>query len=144
MEFEKPKEDLPHFKTRVAAIEKRRHAATFYLIIAIPFGAIAIILLIANLFGFRGGCLLIFLGVISICFTAGSLYLYYHFKQAEEFEEKRRSERIREFNGTAKCIYLDGKVPDGSGKIGKCVLYGFTLDELPFCIYCGEYRPRKE
>ena len=141
MEFDQPREELSHFKGRVKAVESRRKVASFYLYITIPSAAMALALLIASL-AVKLNCLLTILGIILVVITAAGFYMWFHFKQAEEFEETRRGDRIREMNGQGKCVYLEGKVPDGSGKIGKCILYGFTLDDLPYCIYCREYRPK--
>ena len=141
MEFDRPKEELPHFKARVKAIESRRKVAIVYLIIALPSVALAVIFLITSLI-WQLRCLWNLVGIILLLVTAGSLYMWFHFKKAEEFEDERRRERIREMNGPGKCAYLEGKVPDGTGKIGKCILYDFTLDSYPYCIYCNEYRLR--
>lgn len=142
MEFDPPKEELSHFRNRVRAVESRRKAASFYLVITIPSAALALVLLIASLVTTLS-CLLTIVGIILVGVAVGSFYMWFQLKQAEEFEEKRRRDRIREMNGPGKCMYLDGSIPDGSGKIGKCILYGFTLDDLPYCIYCREYRTKQ-
>jgi len=141
MEFDRPKEDLTQFKARVKAIESGRNIAVYFLYITLPLAIIGVIFLAGSLI-WHYKCLLSILGIILWLLIAGCIFLWYHFKRAEEFEEERRGERIREMNGAGKCTYLEGNVPDGSGKIGKCILYNFTLDSYPYCIYCREYRPR--
>ena len=141
MEFDRPKEELAQFKTRVKAIESGRNTAVTFAYIILPLAVLGIIFLGGGVFH-HYNCWVSILGIILWMLIAGCIYLWYHFKRAEEFEEERRRERIREMNGPGRCIYLEGNVPDGSGKIGKCVLYSFTLDDYPYWIYCREYRPK--
>jgi hypothetical protein len=83
-----------------------------------------------------------FIGLIFVALAIVAIYMWYQFKRAEEFEDRLRSDRLKELNGAAKCMYLEGSVPDGTGRIGKCVLYNFTLDDHPYCVYCYEYQPK--
>jgi len=141
MEFDRPKEELAQLKARVKAIESGRKIAGYFLYIILPLAVIGVVS-IGGSFVWHYSCLARILGIILWLLIAGCIYLWYHFKRAEEFEEERRRERIREMNGPGKCAYLEGNVPSGSGKIGSCILYGFTLDDYPYCIYCREYRPK--
>jgi Ca2+/Na+ antiporter len=139
MQFTEPSEDFEHFKARVRAIESGRKTSDIYLYIAIPTGTVSIILLIYSLVG-RLSCIFNILGIVMLVVTVASIYYWFQTKRAEEFVDERRRERIIELNGSAKCVYLEGYVPDGSSRIGRCILYKFTLTEYPYCIYCSEYR----
>jgi hypothetical protein len=141
MQFEQTKENLPQFKSRVRDIEMRRGMSASLLKYVYPSLSLAALFLLASLI-VKLNCWWTLLGLIFLGIGGLSTYMWYQFKKAEEFEEKLRSDRIREMNGSGKCMYLDGYVPDGSGKIGKCVLYRFTLSDYPYCIYCHEYQPR--
>jgi len=139
MQTEPPKENLPQFKARVAQVESRRFMSGSLLKYVFPSICLAVIFLIMSLFK-QLSCWWTLAGAIFIAASIVTVYLWFQFKKAEEFEERLRGQRIRDMNGALKCIYLEGKIPDGSGKIGKCVLYGFTLDAHPYCIYCHEHR----
>ena len=139
MQTEPPKENLPQFKARVAQVESRRFMSGSLLKYVYPSIGLAVLFLVMSLFK-QLSCWWTFAGAIFIAVAIVTAYLWFQFRKAEEFEERLRGQRIRDMNGPLKCIYLEGKVPDGSGKIGKCVLYGFTLDAHPYCIYCHEHR----
>jgi len=141
MQLEQPRENLPAFKGRVKDIELRRGMSSTLLKYIYPSAALAAIFLIVSLFK-RLSCLWSIVGLIFVCIAIISIYMWYQFRRAEEFEERLRAERLRELNGAAKCKYLDGNVPDGTGKIGKCALFNFVLDDNPYCIYCYEYEPK--
>jgi Ca2+/Na+ antiporter len=141
MQTEPPKENLPQFKARVKQVESRRYMSGSLLKYVWPSLGLTFLFLILNLFK-QLNCWWTLVGAFFIAVAIISVYLWFQFKKAEEFEERLRAERIRDMNGSLKCIYLEGKVPDGSGKIGKCVLYGFTLDAHPYCIYCYEHRAK--
>ncbi len=141
MQSDGPKENLPMFKNRVKQVESRRHLSGSLIKYVYPSIGLAALFLVINAFK-KLSCLWTFAGLVFLFIAVVTTYLWYQFRKAEEFEEKLRGQRIRDMNGVLKCIYLEGKVPDGSGKIGKCVLYGFTLDAYPYCIYCHEHRPK--
>lgn len=141
MQTEPPKENLPQFKARVAQVESRRHMSGCLLKIVCPAIGLAALFLVISLFK-QLSCWWNLAGAFFIAVAIATAYLWFQFKKAEEFEERLRGQRIRDMNGALKCTYLEGKVPDGSGKIGKCVLYSFTLDAHPYCIYCYEHRAK--
>jgi hypothetical protein len=62
---------------------------------------------------------------------------------SEGLEETERSRRIRERSTSARCLYLEGLVPDGKGSVGRCRLYEFDMVDLPYCLYCKEFAPAK-
>ncbi len=68
-----------------------------------------------------------------------SIVLSFISEHSEGVEGKERDRLIRERTGVARCLYLEGKVPDGRGLVGRCRLYDFDMINHPYCIYCGEY-----
>jgi hypothetical protein len=62
---------------------------------------------------------------------------------SEGVEENERVRRIRDRSTSARCLYLEGSVPDGKGTVGRCRLYEFDMVDLPYCLYCAEYTPAK-
>lgn len=62
---------------------------------------------------------------------------------SEGVESSEKERKIRDRSTIARCLYLEGSVPDGKGKVGRCRLYEFDLVDLPYCVYCREYVPVK-
>ncbi len=76
------------------------------------------------------------IGVLAGIFSIVMSFISEH---SEGVEGKERDRLIRERTGVARCLYLEGKVPDGRGLVGRCRLYDFDMINHPYCIYCGEY-----
>jgi hypothetical protein len=83
------------------------------------------------------------LAIILIGGGALAVFLSFLSAHSEDIEGKERARKIHVRSMSARCIYLEGAVPDGKGTIGHCRLYNFDMIGLPYCIYCQEYTPGK-
>lgn len=83
------------------------------------------------------------LALLLIGAGAGAISMSFVSAHSEGVEESERARMIRERNELERCLYLEGQVPDGKGKVGRCRLYEFDMIDLPYCIYCREYTPSK-
>ncbi len=139
----RPKESLDRFRARVQSLETPRPTSPIYAKVGWPVLAVgAILWLIETILpGHQflmaiGAIVFIGLGVASIATSIFSAH-------SEGVEESERARRIRERNLISRCVYLEGNVPDGKGRVGRCRLYEFDMVDLPYCLYCREYAPMK-
>jgi len=79
------------------------------------------------------------LSAVLMAFGATAVVMSFMSEHSEGIEDKEKSRRIRDRSVVSKCMYLEGKVPDGKGLVGRCRLYEFDMTEYPYCIYCKEY-----
>ncbi len=137
------RENLQNFRNRVERLEKPALTSPFYSKIGWPvliagglIWLITVVLPGSQFIPALMSAVLIAIGAVSVVMS----YLSEH---SEGIEETEKSKRIRDRSNVAKCLYLEGKVPDGKGIVGRCRLYEFDMTDLPYCIYCREYTSSK-
>jgi len=139
-----PKENLEHFKKRVESLEKKTSTAPVLKWTGIAILIFALLSFMQSAFNpvipvwmtWAFAVLGMILVVVGSVVIAGK-FLSDH---SEGVEEQERKFNIRERSGRARCVYLEGRVPDGKGIVGRCKLYEFDMIEYPYCLYCDEYR----
>jgi hypothetical protein len=138
-----PKENLENLKARVRKLEKPNRSSPVSGRIAWPLTWAGLLFIVIHFFSPGGAYALLVFGSILLC--AGIFFLVVHFTSAksEEIEAEDKAKRIRERSGSKRCIYLEGKIPDGKGTIGRCRRYEFDMVEHPYCLYCREYTTGK-
>ena len=139
----RPKESLDQLRARVKGLEKPSRTSPLYSKLGWPLlaaGALLWLILILipghHFLSSLLALLLIGSGVAAIAMSFVSAH-------SEGVEETERARLIRERNEIARCLYLEGKIPDGKGLVGRCRLYDFDMVDLPYCIYCREYTASK-
>jgi hypothetical protein len=83
------------------------------------------------------------LSALLIAIGAVAVVMSFLSEHSEGIEGTEKARKIRDRGVVSKCLYLEGKIPDGKGKVGHCRLYDFDMSEYPYCIYCKEYKPGK-
>jgi len=124
-------------------LEMPRPTSTLFSRAGWPLLGIGVIFWIAEIFMPRPHFLVVIpaigfvgLGVVAVAISFFSAH-------SEGVEESERARRIRDRSTSARCLYLEGNVPDGKGTVGRCTLYQFDMVDLPYCLYCKEYSPVK-
>ena len=141
------KESLADLKTRVKNLEKPMSTSPVFKGLAIPILIAALLCWVFAAFSpglstpmtvllIVSGLLLFVLGIIAV-------YMKYVNEHSETMETSQREQKIKERSSSSRCIYLEGKVSDSKGTVGRCRLYDFDMIEYPYCIYCKEYNPVK-
>ena len=72
--------------------------------------------------------------IIAVILVGGgalAVVLSFFSLHSEGIEIRERARKIRDRSTIARCIYLEGSVPDGKGIIGRCRLYEFDMIDLP-------------
>lgn len=134
------KESLEHFRDRVAKLEKPTETSRLYATLGWPMFGLGLLFWVADFFTPGSRLVLTFLGTFGVLGGIGALIMSYVSEHSEGIEGKERGRLIRERSGTARCLYLEGKVPEGKGTVGRCRLYEFDMVDYPYCIYCREYK----
>ena len=132
-------EPLDEFQKRVQSLERSRSTSQLFMKVALPLLAFGAIFWIIDFFMTKPNFLVFILAVILVAFGALAYILSLLSAHSESIEESERARRIRHLSTVARCIYLEGSVPDGKGAVGFCLLYQLTLVDYPYCIYCKEY-----
>jgi len=140
---EKPRESLDSLKKRVAELEKLKPTSPIFTIIGWPLLGLGILLWFVLLFLEGQNYLVSILALAMIGGGAAMIVISFLSQHSESVEYKEKQRQIRERSDTARCLYLEGKMPDGRGSVGRCRLYEFDMTDLPYCLYCKEYRPSK-
>ena len=134
------RESLESLKVRAEALENAQPLSAAFVKFALPSMGLTLLLLFINLFEHLN-FFWVLVALASLSMTVFSSFLWFQTRKAEEFEIVIRRKKLRDLSGSNKCRYLDGNLPDGRGRLGTCTNYSFTLDELPYCLYCREYSP---
>lgn len=134
-----PKESLDRFKRRVAYLEKPTQTSPLFSKVGWPMLGIGIFCWLIELFTPDSQFVLTVFATIGVLAGIFSIVMSFISEHSEGVEGRERDRLIRERTGVARCLYLEGKVPDGRGLVGRCRLYDFDMINHPYCIYCGEY-----
>jgi hypothetical protein len=137
------KESLEHFRTRVAKLEKPSDTSPLYAMLGWPMLALGLLFWIVDFIIPGSRFILSFLGAFGVLAGIAALIMSYVSEHSEGIEGKEHDKVIRERSGVSRCLYLEGKVPDGKGIVGHCRLYEFDMIEYPYCIYCREFTTPK-
>lgn len=137
------KEPLDRFMERVARIEKPGKTSPLYAMLGWPMLGLGLVFLLVDFFAPGGRLILSFLGAFGVIGGIAALLMSYINEHSEGIEGRERDKLIRERSTTLRCLYLEGKVPEGRGTMGRCRLYEFDMIDHPFCIYCREYTSSK-
>ena len=140
---DRPKEPLDQFRHRVTRLEVPRLTSNLYSKAGWPIFGIGVVLWLIQLLVTGIRFLPSLLALLLIGLGAASVAMSLFSAQSEGVEEAERARRIRERSSSVRCLYLEGKVPDGKGAVGWCRLYEFDMVDLPYCLYCKEYVPSK-
>jgi hypothetical protein len=134
-----PKESLDRFKRRVAYLEKPTQTSPLFSKVGWPMLGFGILFWLIEIFTPDSQFILTVFATIGVLAGIFSIVMSFISEHSEGVEGKERDRLIRERTGVARCLYLEGKVPDGRGLVGRCRLYDFDMINHPYCIYCGEY-----
>jgi hypothetical protein len=140
---DKPKESLDQLRARVKSLERPNLTSPLYSKIGWPFLILGILLWIVIPFTPGGNLLMALLGTLVLVVGVYGVAMSFMSAHSEGVEENERARLIRERSVVSKCLYLEGKVPDGKGDVGRCRYYEFDMVDMPYCIYCRQYTPTK-
>ncbi|MCK4719819.1 hypothetical protein KAU08_04130, partial [bacterium] len=124
---------------RVAYLEKPTQTSPLFSKVGWPMLVAGIFFWLIELFMPGSQFILTVIATIGVLAGIFSSVMSFISEHSEGVEGKERVRLIRERTGVARCLYLEGKVPDGRGLVGRCRLYDFDMINHPYCIYCGEY-----
>ncbi|MCX6646094.1 MAG: hypothetical protein NTY09_07035 [bacterium] len=137
------KETLDQFRERVSKIEKPTQTSPLYAKLGWPMLGLGLVFLLFDFFAPGSYFILSFLGSLGVLGGIGALAMSYISEHSEGVEGRERDKLIRERSATSRCLYLEGKVPEGKGTMGRCRLYEFDMADYPYCIHCKEYTSPK-
>ena len=136
-------ESLPQLRARVRRLEMPSRTSPTYSKVGWPLLGAGVLLWIVLLLIPGHHFLLSILALILIGVGVSSVATSFVSAHSEDVEEAERARLIRERDDLERCLYLEGKVPDGKGRVGRCRRYEFDMVDLPYCIYCREYTPSR-
>jgi len=139
----KPPETLDQLRTRVRKLDKPNLTSPIYSKVGWPFLGLGLLFWLISIFSPGGNFLLALLGTLLLFVGGYSVVMSFMSAQSEGVEVTERSRLIRERNVVSRCLYLEGRIPDGKGNVGRCTYYEFDMTDLPYCIYCKAYTPNK-
>ena len=138
-----PKESMDQFRTRVKHLEKPSRTSPMYGRVGWPLLLIGLLIWLVT-FLIPGTPFLVSILALVLSGAGGAaIALSFVSAHSEGVEGTERERCIRERSVVSRCLYLEGKVPDGRGIVGRCRLYEFDMVDLPYCLYCREYKPSK-
>ena len=138
-----PKESLEQLRARVERLEKPSLTSPLFSRVGWPLLGVGLIIWLAALILPRSHFIAYLLGLIFVGSGLVAVVMSFISAHSEGVEETEHKRRIREKSVVARCLYLEGKVPDGKGTVGRCRLYEFDMVDYPYCLYCKEYAPSK-
>jgi hypothetical protein len=139
----KPQESLDRLRDRVERLQKPSLTSPLYFKLGWPLLAVGVLLWLVVLVVPEVPPLLSILALLLIAAGAIAIAMSVVSAHSEGVEESERARLIRERTLLERCLYLEGNVPDGKGKVGRCRLYDFDMVDLPYCLYCREYTSPK-
>ncbi len=135
----RPRESLEQFQERVRRLEKPYLTSPMYSRAGWPALGLGVLLWLIEIILPGSQLLSAFIGLVLIGAGVGAIIMSLISAHSEGVEESERARLIRERDSLSRCLYLEGKVPDGKGNVGRCRLYEFDMVDYPYCIYCKEY-----
>lgn len=135
------RQSFEELKDYTRRMETHRPTSPMFSWVGWPLLSVGLLVWLIAILNQKSPFILYALAAVLVIAGLSSVFISFISANSEAVEEKERLRKIRERSTSAKCIYLEGSVPEGKGTIGRCRLFEFDMVDLPYCLYCKEYQP---